>query len=164
MTRFPPGMRVSIPKRLRTAIFFLVIGAVLTFACESSADMYKYVDRAGTVCFTNDLKKVPEEYRAQVVVIPQKHDDAKGRPPDKEGREAGGEKGRAEGFQWEKFRELRRGLTGGRLFMPVLVLILFLALFLAIGKVCAFLERRRLGLALRILLTLGVLFYLWKTL
>lgn len=150
--------------KIFAAVCLLTGALIFVFVHRSSADMYKYVDRNGTVCLTNDIKKVPEEYRGQVVVIPEQHDEGKGRPPEKAKKETGREKGKEEGFQWTRLKAFFNAFVRGRFFMPVLAIILYLALFLAIGKVCAALEQRKLSIVLRVVLTLCVLIYLWKAL
>jgi hypothetical protein len=155
------------PVRTFTAGCFLVIVAMLLFARSSSADIYKYVDKNGTVVLTNDLRKVPEQYRGQVVITREK-DEGKGKSSEKslkgekDTREGKGKE--SDGFQWGKLKESLKGFTRGRMFMPLLVIILYLALFFAVRKICAALEQRTLGFILRIILTICVLIYLYKAL
>ena len=155
------------PVRIGATACFLVILPILFFVRSGSADIYQYVDKNGTVVLTDDLHKVPEEYRGQVMVTREK-DDGKGKSSEKAlqgGKNTGKEKGKEpEGFQWEKVKASLKGFKKGRMFMPVLMIILYLALFFTVGNVCAFLEMRKLGLILRIVLTVCLLIYLFTTL
>ncbi len=150
----------------RTACLLVII-PILFFVRSGSADIYKYVDKNGTAVLTDDLHKVPEEYRGQVIVT-RERDEGKGKPSEKAlqgGKDTGKEKGKKpEGFQWEKLKASLQGFRKGRMFMPVLMIVLYLVLFFTVGKVCAFLEMRKLGLILRIVLTVCLLIYLFATL
>ncbi|NTW99970.1 MAG: DUF4124 domain-containing protein [Geobacteraceae bacterium] len=54
--------------RLMLQVCFVMVSAVLlSVACH--ADMYTYVDAAGTVCMTNSMASVPKQYRASVTVV-----------------------------------------------------------------------------------------------
>jgi hypothetical protein len=147
---------------------FLGVASMLLTARESSADIYRYVDNNGTVVLTDDLNKVPAEYRKEVVVIREPQKEGKGKPPEKTvkaARDTGKDKGKAEeGFQWEKVKGTLKGFTKGKLLVPALAIVVYLVLFVFVGSICAFFEQRRLGLVLRILLTLGLIFYLSRTL
>ncbi len=154
-------------KTLTTACF-LVIVPILFFTRGSSADIYKYVDRDGRVVLTDDLRKVPEEYRGQAVVIREQQEGAKGKSSEKaaKGEKDGGrDKGKGEeGFQWEKVKRTLEGVGKGKPLPPALAVIvciyLYFIFFVAIGRICSFFEQRKLGFVLRIVLTLGLLIYL----
>lgn len=49
---------------MRRTLFFAVI--LFSFAMPVHADMYKWVDEKGTVHFTDDASKIPEQYRKDV--------------------------------------------------------------------------------------------------
>jgi predicted aspartyl protease len=57
----------------RAVLFILVlIGVLVLFPLAPRADLYKYVDKNGTIHFVDDLGKVPEEYRDQITVYEDK--------------------------------------------------------------------------------------------
>jgi hypothetical protein len=59
--------------------FFIVASAAEGFAEE----MYKYIDKNGNPCFTDDVQLVPDEYRKKAVKIyvrPEVQDSKQGRP------------------------------------------------------------------------------------
>ncbi len=49
-------------------VMFAVVG-IVCMASVARADYYKYTDRSGAVCITNDPKNVPSRYRASMKVI-----------------------------------------------------------------------------------------------
>ncbi len=53
-------------------IFFVTVCIFL--ARMSFATIYKYTDKKGTVCYTNDETMIPEEYRDKIVVIREKEE------------------------------------------------------------------------------------------
>ena len=48
---------------------FSALCILLFSASPAWADFYRYVDKGGTEFFTNDLKKVPQEYRDRATVV-----------------------------------------------------------------------------------------------
>lgn len=55
-----------------TATVLLGIGAIP----ESAGTIYKYLDKNGTECLTDDISSVPKEYRKKAVVINNQKDQA----------------------------------------------------------------------------------------
>lgn len=49
------------------ALFFC-LGSVV-FVRNSDAAYYKYIDKDGVVCFADNLQVIPEQYRAQAVIV-----------------------------------------------------------------------------------------------
>lgn len=162
-----PGRSVRDALLMFLIAAFLGAASMLAFARESSADIYKYVEKNGTVVLTDDLNKVPEEYRKEVVVIREPQKDGRGKSPEKTvraGRDSGRNREKAEeGFQWEKIKGTFKGFTKGKLLVPALAVVIYLVLFVLVGSICSFFEQRKLGLVLRILLTLGLIFFLSRT-
>lgn len=161
----------SLLRILMTALFLGIV-SMLIFVQRSSADIYRYVDKNGAVVLTDDLNKVPQEYRGEVVVIREKQEGGKGKSSEKaaKGEKDGGrDKGKVEeGFQWEKVKGALKGVTKGKPLPPVLTIIvciyLYIVFFLAIGRICSYFEQRKLAFVLRIVLTLGLLIYLSRVL
>jgi predicted aspartyl protease len=58
----------------KKAIFFILvlIFALVVFPLVPRSEIYKYVDKSGTIHFVDDLGKIPEEYRNQVTVYEDK--------------------------------------------------------------------------------------------
>jgi predicted aspartyl protease len=56
----------------------LLFVVVLFFPLEPHAEIYKYVDKNGTIHFVDDLSKVPAEYRNQVTVREEKPEEPSG--------------------------------------------------------------------------------------
>ena len=59
-------------------LFILVCSFVVTFLSSSPlrSEIYKYVDKDGTIHFVDDIGKIPAEYRNQVTVYEDKSDTA----------------------------------------------------------------------------------------
>ena len=51
---------------MRSALPVLLLGAVLAAAAPAAGEVYRWTDREGRLHFTEQLEKVPLEYRAQV--------------------------------------------------------------------------------------------------
>lgn len=66
---------------------------ILLFPPEVRSEIYKYVDKDGTIHFVDDMTKIPEEYRNQVTVYEDKSNTASEEktPPTSEGERAGSE-------------------------------------------------------------------------
>jgi hypothetical protein len=51
-------------------ILTLPVLCILLFSASlARADFYRYVDKEGKECFTNDLKQIPQEYRSSANVV-----------------------------------------------------------------------------------------------
>jgi predicted aspartyl protease len=59
-------------RRTRFLILIWICAIILSFPFKLYADIYKYVDKAGTTHFVDDLSKIPQEYRNQVTVSEEK--------------------------------------------------------------------------------------------
>ena len=72
--------------KLKVSFFLLIfsIMALLLLPPELRSEIYKYVDKNGTIHFVDDMTKVPEEYRGQVAVYEDKIEE----PSDVEADEA----------------------------------------------------------------------------
>ncbi|MEJ2066595.1 MAG: aspartyl protease family protein [Deltaproteobacteria bacterium] len=62
----------------KKACFFILvlICALILFPPAPHSEIYKYVDKSGTIHFVDDLGKVPEEYRNQITVYEDKKTEA----------------------------------------------------------------------------------------
>jgi predicted aspartyl protease len=61
----------------KAGFFILVlICALIAFPLVPRSEIYKYVDKSGTIHFVDDLGKVPEEYRDQITVYEDKPEAA----------------------------------------------------------------------------------------
>jgi hypothetical protein len=49
------------------ALFFCL--GIMVFVRNSDAAYYKYIDKDGVVCFADNLQVIPEQYRAQAVIV-----------------------------------------------------------------------------------------------
>lgn len=57
----------------KAAFFILVfIGALILFPLALHSEIYKYVDKNGTIHFVDDVGKIPPEYRKQITVYEDK--------------------------------------------------------------------------------------------
>lgn len=70
---------------------------ILLFPPELRSEIYKYVDKDGTIHFVDDMSKVPEEYRGQVAV----YEDKKKEPSE-------GEADDSQARQLEQWREEKK--------------------------------------------------------
>jgi hypothetical protein len=59
-------------RQTRFLILIWICAIILSFPFKLYADIYKYVDKAGTTHFVDDLSKIPQEYRNQVTVSEEK--------------------------------------------------------------------------------------------
>ena len=92
-------------KIVKMALLILLL--LVLPSMSHAADMYKWVDKNGSVNFTDDLSKVPPEYRDQVktekVTDPQKTQTPT--PSPASGQKTEGEKRDAKGMGEEYWRE-----------------------------------------------------------
>jgi len=69
------GYSVNIMKRIQYAMICLLSMLLCPLlAAELRAEFYKYVDKDGKVYYVDDLSKIPEEYRQNVNVYPERYD------------------------------------------------------------------------------------------
>ena len=56
-------------------IFFLLFWVSFLFPGKSHCEFYKYVDKDGTLCFVDDMSKIPPEYRDNLITYQEKYDN-----------------------------------------------------------------------------------------
>lgn len=56
------------------AVCILMLGGWMYHPMDLQAEFYKYVDREGRVFYVDDFTRIPEEYRGQIKVYPEKYD------------------------------------------------------------------------------------------
>ena len=86
-------------------IIFLVIMGTFFLPLELRSEIYKYVDKDGTIHFVDDITKVPEEYRNQVDV---REDKPKGPSGEETPTTSEGEAEDSAAKQLEKWREEKK--------------------------------------------------------
>ena len=57
-------------------LILVLIGVLVLFPLALRSEIYKYVDKSGTIHFVDDLGKIPEEYRGQITVYEDKPEAA----------------------------------------------------------------------------------------
>lgn len=134
------------------------------------ADVYKYVDKNGTVCFTDSIQAVPKDYRKKAEIVSVQPKKEKGQQSEAAIQTTENKGPRATVLSTEKEEEAKenikeaiKGFVSNRLFKLIAGLIGFLFIFIIIGKASNFLGHKRVGSILRIALTLLVLLYLFNS-
>ncbi len=149
--------------RFDSLIFFTIVLALLTCfgVQESSADFYKYTDKAGIVSMTNNLEAVPKQYRAKVVVIKEetKKPDVSGAPL-VTGTSAEAVNAAAAAAEPKKV-SMARTMTD-KYGMPLLLVFTFLSLFVYMGDICKVLRVRQLATVLRLLMFSMLIVYVYQ--
>ena len=56
-------------EKFRVVSFMLLAALILFIGRESQAVIYKYVSEQGVPTFADDMQKIPEQYRAQAVIV-----------------------------------------------------------------------------------------------
>jgi len=81
--------------------------AILLFPPELRSELYKYVDKDGTIHAVDDPGKIPEKYRSQVTIFEDKPDTApgEGTPAASEGKADDSQARQLEEWREEKKRE-----------------------------------------------------------
>ena len=148
-------------------LFILVMASlILTRDCYS-ATFYKYVDKNGTVCFTDSRQSIPEEYRKKATKITDEKENVDKKSRDnqiKEDNECGPlTDKKPELFSKEKIKDALTTITNSNLFRPVVAITIFVSLFIVIGKIGRSLGHKQISSVLRIALTAGILVYLFHT-
>lgn len=60
-------------------VLFFCLGSVV-FVRNSDAAYYKYIDKDGVVCFSDNLQIIPEQYRAKAVIVETEVKDDETKP------------------------------------------------------------------------------------
>ncbi len=151
--------------RVNSAVLLIAVMGSLLFTLHCySATYYKYVDKDGTVCFTDSRQSIPEEYKRKATKITDEKENA-----DKKSRDAQIKAGTADDPSTDKKQELPfkekikdalTALTNSNFFKPVLAIAIFISLFILIGKIGVSLGHKQLSSVLRIALTAGILVFL----
>jgi len=145
------------------AIILAGILSVLS-AGPAVAAIYKYVDENGTPSFVDSLDAVPEKHRKKAVLV-------SGRPESKD-RQLSGKEAKSETPEEDKkgketfinkAKEYARLVRGSRAAMALLALAAFFVLLAVAGKIAESLNQKWLGVLLKLMLTAGLLVYLFAT-
>src|SRR5512135_1366586 len=141
------------------------VSLILAGHCYA-ATYYKYVDKDGTACFTDNRLSIPEEYKKKAIKITDKMEGA-----DKKSKSAQIKAGDAVGGPFidktqelsskEKIKDAMEAITKSDFFRPGVAIALFFSLFIGIGKIGRSLGHKQISSALRIALTVGVLVFLF---
>ena len=152
---------------LSAGLLIMVMASfILTGHCYS-ATYYKYVDKDGTACFTDSRQSIPEAYKKKAIKITDEKENV-----DKKSKNTQIKADDEDSLLHDKKQELpskerMKGvwttLTNSDLFGPVAAIVLFLGLFIVIGKLGRSLGHKQISSVLRIALTIGVLVYLFHT-
>ncbi|MDP2168630.1 MAG: DUF4124 domain-containing protein [Thermodesulfovibrionales bacterium] len=151
-------------------LLFLAGIECFIFASWSAADIYRYTDKSGTECYTDDLDSIPLKYRKKAVLISRQ-------PEEKEPRsgilnmaapmtapEAPEE---AQKRGWSDFAKEKiianKDFGKNPVFKIIAGLAGIVVGFIAIGKASRALGMRQIGNVLRIALALFVLAYLFSS-
>ena len=96
------------PKNIRTICIQLVfILLVLNVALNLQAEFYKYVDKEGHIFYVDDLSQIPQEYRQQVEVYPERYDHL---PEDEKKTRLETDQKQQQALELERRRQLEREL------------------------------------------------------
>ena len=93
---------------IRTVCIQLVfILLILNVVLNLQAEFYKYVDKEGHIFYVDDLSQVPQEYRKQVEVYPEKYDHL---PEDEKKTQLETDQKQQQTLELERQRQLEREL------------------------------------------------------
>jgi len=149
----------------------LFIAAILLnviFIHESFAEVYKYVGKNGTVCFTDDLRSVPVEYREKAIIISEqvKKEESRqsaGRSEENKGTDSTAGSIEKKEDAKENIKGVIKGFISSRVFKIIVGIICFLFAFIIVGKISSSMGYRQIGTILRIGLTLLALLYIFNS-
>lgn len=149
-------------KILIIASLLILLSVIL--AQNSIAEIYKYVDKNGTACFTDDLRSVPEEYKKKTIIISGQskkggQETSEIQPSENKENDPTTEKKE----ETAKIKDAIKGFVSNRLFKLIAGIIGFLFIFIIVGKASNLLGHKRVGSILRIALTLLALLYLFNS-
>ena len=149
-----------------TNLILTVLFCCLTFIAsgipEAVADYYKYKNKQGTICFTNDLKTIPEQYVKNAVLVGK---DAPPPAPPAARQSPLPSAEPAIASQTEKVgTTAKAGILSDRpklkaALMVTALLAGFLLLYAGIGWITAYLDCRQIGTIIRIVFTVGIVVY-----
>jgi len=112
-----------------------------------SATYYRYVDRNGTVCFTDNRQSIPEEYRKKAIKITDEKGNADKKSKDtqiKADNEGGPSTEKKRGLSFtERIKDAWTTIKNSNFFKPAVAIVISLCLFMVIGKIGSFLRRKR---------------------
>jgi hypothetical protein len=133
---------------------------------------YKYVDKDGTACFTDNPQSIPEKYKKKTIKIVDGKEDRKEYKEyvDKKSKDAQRKADNEDGPSIDKKQEVSSegkvkdavtAITNSKFFILVLAIAIFVSLFIVIGKIGRSLGHRQISFLLRIALTVGILVFLF---
>jgi hypothetical protein len=137
---------------------------------------YKYVDKNGSACFTDNPQSIPDKYKQKAIKIvdgkeyvDKKTEDAQpkvGKKSEDTQPKADNEDGpfidkKQEVPSKEKIKDVMLVITSPEFFRPVVAIAIFVSLFVVIGKMGRSLGHKRISSLLRIALTVGILVFLF---
>lgn len=135
-----------------------------------SETYYKYVDKDGTTCFTDNPQFVPGKYKKKAIKIvdgKEYKEYVDNRSKDAQ-RKADNEDGPSIDKKQEvpsegKIKDGVMPITNSKFFGPVVAVAIFVSLFIVIGKIGRSLGHQKISFLLRIALTIGLLVFLFFT-
>lgn len=141
----------------------LLILLSVILARNSFAEIYKYVDKNGTECLTDDLRSVPEKYKKKAIIISGQskkggQETSEIQPSENKENDPTFEKKE----ETAKIKDAIKGLVRSKLFKLIAGIIGFLFIFIIVGKASNSLGHGKVGSILRIVLTLLVLLYVFN--
>lgn len=159
---------VEMRTRVNSVVLLIAVMGSLLFTLHCySATYYKYVDKNGTVCFTDSRQSIPEEYKRKATKITDEKENADKKSRDnqiKGDNEGGSLTDKKQGLSSEeKIKDTLTTIRNADSFRPAVAIAIFLFLFIAAGKIGRSLGHKQLSSVLRIALTVGILFFLFHT-
>ncbi len=151
----------------KVLIIVFVFALLLVLAHRSQAIIYKYVDNKGAQCYTNSLQAVPQKYRAKAVIIDGTSAIA---PAGVSGPQIGPEAGdtahpteKEPESLFDKAKIVFGAIVGSKVAETSCVIVVSILLFRIIGKAGNALGPRPIGWALRFIIAVLVLFYVFSS-
>jgi hypothetical protein len=123
-----------------SAYSFIIVNA-------ATAEIYKYRDRHGTECFTDNFEAIPQEYRRNAVIDRSSPGQESGLHKQQQGQPS------AASTQKGNFIKSAKRLAGSRLFQSIVLSVCFVLLMYLAGMAGKRLDRRRVFSLLKALLT-----------
>ncbi len=158
---------MSTPRTGIISVILLIAAIASLILAEKSytSTYYRYVDKEGTFCFTDSRQSIPEAYRKKATKITDEKEKA-----DKTSNAAGLKEKEEDGLlpgnkQELSLKEKLKGawmtIINSNFLGPGAAVVLFITLFIVIGKVGRSLGHQRISSVLRIALTFGALIFLF---
>ncbi|MBA4371751.1 MAG: hypothetical protein C0402_02690 [Thermodesulfovibrio sp.] len=149
-------------------VFLFLAVAVFLTPGQSSAEVYKYVNKDGVVSYTDSLQAVPEKYRSKATVVKGLREQEE-KPADKTSSTptTSAAKPDAQPVPQQKDRvpvkqQLEKKIqdfSEKGYWKPILIILAFIAVFFLMGKASDTIGHKGLWTALRFLVVLGLLAY-----